>query len=462
MIISEYKDAQKWAEEQWGNTKLGDPRRTARAVKVGAALAVQPDASLPEQFPEWKGLKAAYRLFDQDGVSYEALSQPHKELTRKQADESTAEVALFVQDKSDLDFSHHPATKELGHVGKFGRGMLLHSCLALVPQGETPQILGIAAQRVWLRTEAKRKARETRSDRRNRQDKESEVWAAMLEEIGPAPGLGRRYVSIGDRESDIFGYVRQAQAQQWDVLLRVAQNRVVITPQGESEKLLDWARSLRAQTTKSVTLRGRDGKPKREVSMKVAFSPVKLCAPQQGAERGQSPISGWVVRCWAEGGQDLEWVLLTTVPVNNAKQAEEILEWYEFRWIIEEYHKCLKTGCAIEKRQLETASRLQALLGFLAIVAVRLLQLREMSRTEPERPAIEVAPKLLVQTVKQRLSLKPTVEEMTLREFYHAVARLGGFIGRKSDGDPGWQTLWRGWERLQDLCWGLGTLPEFT
>jgi hypothetical protein len=461
MKIREFKNAEKWADEQWGKAKLGDQRRAERAVKVGSALAELPSASLPEQFPEWKDLKAAYRLFNQPEATFTALSQPHWELTQKQSRDSTAEVVLFVQDKSDLDFSHHPATEGLGHVGKFGRGMLLQSCLAIVPQGETPQILGMAGQRVWLRTEAKRKGRETRSERLKRQEKESEVWAAILKQIGPAPlpGTGHRSVSVGDRESDIFSYVRQAQEQWWDVLLRVAQNRTVVTPEDEREKLLDYARSLSPQTTKKVTLRGRDGKPKRKVKLKVAFSPVKLCAPQQGPERGQTPISGWVVRCWAEGEEDLEWVLFTTVPVKNAKQAKEILQWYEFRWVIEEYHKCLKTGCAMEKRQLETASRLQALLGFLAVIAVRLLQLREMSRIEPERLAIEVAPQLFVQTVKQRLSLKPTVEEMTVREFYHAVARLGGFIGRKSDGDPGWQTLWRGWERLQDLSWRLETLP---
>lgn len=461
MKVRGFKNAEKWADKQWGKAELGDQRRTARAVKVGAALAAQPNAGLPEQMPEWKDLKAAYRLFSQPKATYRAISQPHWEQTRKQARESTAEVILFVQDTSDLDFSHHPATRGLGHVGKFGQGMLLHSCLAISPQAETPQVLGMAAQSVWLRTGKKRKGRETRSERHRRKEKESEVWAAMLKQIGPAPlpGLGRRYVSMGDRESDIFGYVREAQAQWWDVLLRVAQNRVVVTPQDERAKLLDWARGLPARTTKKVTLRGRDGKPKRKLKLEVAFSAVKLCAPQQGSERGQASISGWVVRCWAEGEQDLEWVLFTTVPVKNGKQAKEIIEWYEFRWIVEEYHKCLKTGCAIEKRQLETASRLQALLGFLAVIAVRLLQLREMSRTEPERPAIEIVPELFVQTVKTRLSLKLTVEEMTLREFFHAVARLGGFIGRKSDGDPGWQTLWRGWERLQDLCWGLETLP---
>jgi Transposase DNA-binding/Transposase DDE domain len=458
---NDYKEFEKWSHEQWGQAKLGDPRRTVRAVKVGAALAAQPAASLPKQLPDWKDLKAGYRLFDQEDVTHAALSNPHWKMTREAALNSEEQVILFVQDKSDLDFSHHPATKGLGHVGKFGQGMLLQSSVAIVPLAQAPQILGLAAQKVWLRTHQKRKSRETRSERHKREQKESEVWAEILKEIGegPAPESGRRFVSVGDRESDIFSYVRQAREHRWDVLLRVAQNRVMLTPQGEQAKLLAWARTLAAQTTKSVILRGRDGKPKREVELQLSWSTVRLCAPRFGVERGQEPIAGWVVRCWAEGEEDLEWVLFTTVPVQTIEDARQIVEWYESRWVVEEYHKCLKTGCAMEERQLETAARLQALLGFLAIVALRLLQLRAFSRTEPDRPAVEIVPELLVRVVKKRLNLKPAIEEMTILEFFRGVARLGGFIGRKSDRDPGWQTLWRGWEKLQDLSWGLETLP---
>jgi hypothetical protein len=131
--------------------------------------------------------------------------------------------------------------------------------------------------------------------------------------------------------------------------------------------------------------------------------------------------------------------------------ALEVIEYYEKRWMIEEYHKCLKTGCAMEARQLERADGLEALLGFLSIIAVRLLQLREASRQEPDALARHlIAPELLT-TVQSYLKLPPG--DLTMREFWRAVARLGGFLGRKSDGNPGWQTIWRGWQKLQDLAW---------
>ena len=136
---------------------------------------------------------------------------------------------------------------------------------------------------------------------------------------------------------------------------------------------------------------------------------------------------------------------------SSAADALQVIRYYEKRWLIEEYHKCLKTGCALETRQLETAGGLEALLGFLAIIAVRLLQLREASRQHPEAPARHyVAPELMT-TVQRYLKLPPG--DLTLRQFWRAVARLGGFLARKSDGDPGWQTLWRGWLKLQDLAW---------
>ncbi|MGI2908426.1 IS4 family transposase [Tolypothrix sp. VBCCA 56010] len=130
----------------------------------------------------------------------------------------------------------------------------------------------------------------------------------------------------------------------------------------------------------------------------------------------------------------------------------EQLDWYATRWLIEEYHKCLKTGCAVEKRQLESAYSLVTILGFFAIVAVRLLQLRTFSRSHPQIPAQQFVPKQMLKILVARLGLLS--EDLTLGEFWIAIARLGSFIGRKSDGSPGWQTLWRGWNRLQDMCWG--------
>jgi hypothetical protein len=189
------------------------------------------------------------------------------------------------------------------------------------------------------------------------------------------------------------------------------------------------------------------------VRLQVAWSAVDLCPPRNGPERRQAPVSGWCVRCWEAGRRKnaLEWILFTTVPVTDAATALERIEWYRLRWVVEEYHKALKTGCALEQRQLQSAQGLRALLGLLAIVAVRLLQLRTLARTAPDTPASQVVePELLETVIRLRGG---SANQMTAEQFWRAVAGLGGFLGRKGDGNPGWQTLWRGWQRLQDLCW---------
>jgi Transposase Tn5 dimerisation domain len=145
------------------------------------------------------------------------------------------------------------------------------------------------------------------------------------------------------------------------------------------------------------------------------------------------------------------------VPVTDAASARERIEWYRLRWVVEEYHKALKTGCAREQRQWRSAQGLRALLGFLAIVAVRLLQLRTIARTAPDTPATQVVEPEFVETVVRFRG--GSVDRRTADQFGRAGAGLGGFLGRRGEGDPGWQTLWRGWQRLQDLCWGRYQVP---
>lgn len=466
MTIDELDDSERWAERQWGQSKLGDKRRTARAVRLGASIAAQPAASLPTQTDSWGDLKAAYRLLNEEDVTHQALSEQHWRATRSMAATLQAAV-LFVQDTSELDFTAHPKTSGLGHIGNTrGKGFLLHSCLAIRPGADQAQIIGVAAQHVWTRQHEARKGRESRTAR-NKRPTEAEVWAQIIEEIGqaPRPEAGLLWVSVGDRASDIFSYLRRAQAAGWNCLLRVGQDRVIQTGAGERARLMSWARGLAPQAHKTMTLRGREGKPHRQAELAIAWGAVMICPPQLGPERKQEPITGWCIRCWEQSpsvaDEAIEWILFTSVPVTDQQAALEQVEWYSCRWIIEEYHKCLKTGCAMERRQLETAEGLLAMLGFLAIIAVRLLQLRELSRRAPQTLARSAVPAILITILIARLKLKLEADKLTVREFWRGVARLGGFLGRKSDGEPGWQSLWRGWRRLQDMCSGatLGDAP---
>jgi len=155
--------AEEWATAQWAGVKIGDRRRTARAVRFGAALAARPEASLPAQTGSWDDFKAAYRLLNQGEVTHTALSTPHWDATRARA--RIRAVVLFIQDTTELDVRAHMQTTGLGHSGDTrGRGFEMQRCMAVLPDDETPEILGLAAQKVWTR-HVVHKGSETREER---------------------------------------------------------------------------------------------------------------------------------------------------------------------------------------------------------------------------------------------------------------------------------------------------------
>jgi hypothetical protein len=458
MRYEELQNERSWSEAQWGKVALGDVRRTARAVSVGAKLASLPSGSLPQQQGSWGELKAAYRLLNESDVSHERLSEQHWGNSLEAANVQ-AGVVLFIQDGSELNYSSHQATTGLGYIGNGkSQGFELHSCLAV--SAETEAVLGMVRQQVWIRESLVRE-RQARGEKVVR--REGEVWASSLEAMGAVPKhCQQRWVSVGDRNSDIFSYLGRAKALSWECLLRVSKNRSVRLA-GQTTKLLQGLRSLPAQTTTTLTKRGRDGQAQRSISLNLAWSAITLLPPWRQRNRTAiEAIEGYCIRVWeARSGKDaIEWLLFTTLPINSDAQALQYVHWYSLRWLIEEYHKALKTGCAIEQSQLGSAHGLKNLLAFLAIVAVRLLQLRCLARNQPDSLASEQLDPDLLNLVATRFKHNPLT--MTLKTFWHSVARLGGFLARKSDADPGWQTLWKGWLRLQDMAWAISTIKGYS
>ena len=149
-----------------------------------------------------------------------------------------------------------------------------------------------------------------------------------------------------------------------------------------------------------------------------------------------------------KGVTPIYWVLFTSLPVATFGDAWTVISYYEARWLVEEYHKAIKTGCATESRQLKAAGRLEAFVGLTSVLAIRLLKLKSKARTNPETPARRVIPRIWLQMLKLARKRLNRVHDLTVGQFYREVAKLGGFLGRKSDGEPGWITIWRGWEKL--------------
>jgi Transposase DNA-binding/Transposase Tn5 dimerisation domain len=439
-----------WAEEQFGQCVLGDRRRTKRLVRYAAQAAADPSSSTPKQTESWKDCKAAYHLIDNGDVNFAAITAPHYAATRAR----TEGTWLVISDTTETHFpgGHVQGLGPTGDGG--GRGFLLHSALMVRANGQ--EIAGLAAQVIRYRRKVKKEI--SGAKRLRRKDRESVIWGQVVDQIGAAP-QGVRWIHVFDRGGDQFELYCRISRTQAGWVGRAAQlKRKIRAPQGTEMKLSAYLEQLPLAGAYTLELPANMGQPAREATMEVRFGPVIMPRPKHASawvkESGIRDISMWVVEAREinppKGVQPARWVLLTSEPVESFNAAWTVLEYYEKRWLVEEYHKALKTGCRLEARQYETAKRLEAITGVLSILAVRLLQLKMVARDDPQRPANEVVPKKWI-VMLQCLRKRTPTTAWTVREFYREMAKLGGFLGRKSDGEPGWLTLWRGFEKLH-LC----------
>lgn len=449
--------AEEYAQQTWGSVELGDRRLTARAVQMGACMVAAPNASLATQMKDGAALEGAYRLLNNSWVTLAALLAPSYAQTRQQA--CGQKVVLWVNDATELDYTFHQAMQGRGPIGDGkGQGFLLHTTLAVA--AETRSILGVGHVELYLRQPTpKPKPKWTRT-------MEGRVWQVAAQAIGAAPE-GVLWVEVSDAGSNVFPYWSTCRSLHKHFLVRVAQNRCMERAEdGERDKLVDYARSLPlvAGSERTVHVPAEKNHPARDAQVQLAWGEVVLSSSTQAPpeERQLDPLSGWVVRVWEAhppaGQVALEWILLTSVPVTTLAQANERVEWYRCRWLCEDFHQCLKTGCAIERAQLDKRRDIEALLGFAIPIAARLLQLRQLARQPDERPARDVVDPLMVEVLAKREHLDS--HTMSFTTFWRRVARLGGFLGRKGDGDPGWRTLWWGWRYLSDLTEGARLMSD--
>ena len=443
---NDFCDTKPWAQKQWGNADLGDLRLQERAVEIGAQMAMFPGASLPQQMQDAARLKAAYRLLDNPKVTHESLGRQHWQATREKA--ATEPIVLMIQDITELDYTHYAATmRGLGPIGRQnGAGWLMHSTLAVVPGSK--QIIGLAQQQVFKRKPLPAGATHKQLPKHKR---ESVVWPKANRDLGLVP-TATQWVAVGDRGADSMDYMLGCRASRMDFNIRLAQNRRLVTEDGSTSYLFETVRSWEPVVGKKLEIAASHGHKARTAHILVSFGQLKLRISRKNDCLAVHIVRAWEIDAPEDVTDPIEWVLATSVAIACPEDALCRLDWYTTRWLIEDYHQCLKTGCTAEERDFEHAARIKRLLGFLAIIAMRLLQLRQASRLQPQSPATTVAEPLLIALVAKKADLSPN---MTVREFWRGVAKLGGFRGRRSDGQPGWRTLWRGWLYLANLFEGV-------
>lgn len=449
-----------WAVRECGGANFCDARLTQRLVSLVADLAEHPESSLPAALGQWSATKAAYRFFDNEKVTVEAIYESHRKATLGRI--KNQPVILAVQDTTVFNFTLHRKTEGLGPIGQAGlAGFFLHSCLAVSAQGVP---LGILAHRLWVRPPEGKDSRKT-SRSRPLDDKESARWIEVTEEAAQGIPSSTRVVMVGDRESDIFDLFLLATGKHYDILIRAAWDRRLDQTQ---EHL--WAAVEKAPVLgrTAVTVPRSGERSEREAVLTLRAATVTLRPPpHRKKEQLPAPtLNALLVREQSppEGVKPIEWMLLTTLPVTTFEEALQCLTWYTYRWRIERYHYILKSGCQVEKLQLESRDRLMRALAVYNVVAWRLLWLTYQTRQTPREPctvALTESEWRTLYAVVNKTTILPD-HPPDLQTAVLWIAKLGGFLGRKSDGQPGVKVLWRGFRRLQDLVvvWELFRPPR--
>jgi hypothetical protein len=396
-------------------------------------------------------LKAAYRFFDNDAIEAQAILESHVEATTARL--ATVPLVLAVQDTTELDWTTHLATTGLGPLAHPAhQGLHVHTTLALTPE-RLP--LGLRAQRVWARDPADTGQRATRK-RRPVAEKESQKWltsvAAVIAAHARCPET--RFVCIGDREADVYDLFLQARPSGVDLLVRAAWNRRVDHPEGYLRAKVAAQPSV---ATLTVRVPRRGSQPARQATVMVRWCLVVLCPPTHRHAAKLPTLALWAVQALEEhppaNVAPIDWLLLTTCPVHSTADALARVDWYACRWGIEVWHTGLKSGCRLEARQLESAERLQRCLLLYSVIAWRLLYATMLSRAAPEAPCtalLEPEEWQALYCAIHRTSTPPAMPP-SLRQAVHWIGRLGGFLDRRRDGEPGVTVLWRGFQHLTDL-----------
>lgn len=468
-----------WVLEEMGTADLKDKRLNRRLQEVLSQLGGHPTASIPAACGGHAEMTAAYRLFDNEKATFEAILAPHSEATRQRVAQEA--VALLVQDTTEVDVTR-PAQQVVGAGPLDGgprRGALLHPMHAFTPDG-TP--LGTVHALAWVRDEEIVCKSLSRSQRAAIpiEQKESHRWVAMLQRAGEEAlhCSSTQLICVADSEADIYELWVQgtAEPRRVDWLVRACQDRALAGEKGQTAA----ARHVREQAlaqpvlfTQRISVRGREAKlgcetrgrrqtrASRETEVEVRAACVTLRPPWRADRKLPEVTANVVLVREVEPPPDdepVEWLLLTSLPVDHKEQVRRILQYYGVRWMIEVFFRVLKSGCRVEDRRFEHIDRLLSCLAVFLIVAWRTLYICRVGRACPTvRCETVFEPAEWKSAWKVVQGTAPPPVPPTLEQMVRVVAQLGGYVNRKHRDPPGPQTIWVGLQRMHDfaLCWRL-------
>lgn len=372
-------------------------------------------------------------------------------------------LVLCVGDTTYLDYGKILVKRDgYGPQGNGGNGLLLHSALAVAPEHGQP--LGLLWQKLWNREhraqasasetlEAKKKRQAKRRQARRARsfiEKESYRWVEAMTTVEQQVQASTRIIHVFDREGDIAEVFDQVQAcSHTGVLVRAAHNRAL---EGDPYRLWEKLEAQAVRFKHEVELRETQKRKARTATLDVRFCCVQLHSPVRLSDSQLQVTAVYANEIdYPEGEEPVSWMLLTSEPVDTIEQARKMLRWYSYRWRVEEYHKILKSGCNVERYRL-AAEGMKALLGFFSVIAVELLRLTYLQRTQPQMSAQAVLNAAQIEVLKAKSPRLP--KSLTIQWAMESIARLGGYLEHRRNTPIGIQVLWRGWAKLEHLVEG--------
>lgn len=445
-----------WAQEEVRTADLGDRRLNVRLGLVLGQLGQKPQRSIPTACGGWAETLGAYRFFDNPKATFDGVLAPHRKATVERM--AACPVVLLVQDTTEDDDCVCLGPKGLGTLKETEkRARRLHPTLAFTPQRIC---LGVVKADYW--------SRDCPSPRRERRDKgvdekESGHWIESYQDSCALQGQlpHTQVVNVADREGDIYEwyaeYESYASQTRADWIVRAGQDRCVQT--GEAARLWDSLAQAPVLGSLEVEVKARPNRAGRLAHLTVRAATVCLKPPtRRGYRLPELTLHAVLARedTPPPGGEALEWLLSTSLPVGSFEQAATVLAWYTVRWCIEVYFHVLKNGCQIQRLQLETEERLLPCLGLYMIIAWRVLFTLMLGRACPDLDCeviFETKEWQAAYIVVKRCPPPPVPPR--LGEIVALIANLGGYLGRKHDAPPGPKAMWIGLQRLRDFVIAL-------
>jgi hypothetical protein len=433
-----------WSAVEFKSLDLGDKRNNARAVDIVNAISKAPKSSIPKSCQGWAETQATYRFYANESFDSDALIQPHYEATEERIKRSQSAVILCLQDTTELNFNG----QQIEGMGRLSydaqKGMFLHPTLCVTPE-RLP--LGITDTWQWARGISKKE------DQENPKLKESLRWIEGYERVAEMAQRcpEQRLVYVTDREADMLDLMKKAQQLKHpaDWLIRARHNRSL----NPEERLWDAVEKQTVLAKITFIKPRKKGAKARQIQQEIKVLRYTL------SKKSQCPVEVTLVQAKEinppRGCQPIIWRLMTNRGVDNESQAIEIIGWYRCRWEIEMFFDVLKVGCQVEKLQLGTRERIEKALALYMIIAWRVMYLMRLGRTCPDLPADLVFDELEWKSSYLLGKQKLPQGIPTLNDVIRNLATLGGFLGRKSDGDPGSKSIWIGFQRIQDCVYGI-------